>query len=114
MESVVDDGQISYALEKIGDFIRNSGTGAIPAYSDTATKIIIDSLLAFQEKAAKFGVTPDEYDFENIKYAVCELQGFVTGDKSDVANRRAANVYLGFLGTKIEELREREREIEKS
>jgi hypothetical protein len=56
MASVFDEGQISYALEKIGDYIRESGSGANPEWSDTATKIIIDSLRAFAEKAEKLVV----------------------------------------------------------
>jgi hypothetical protein len=112
MASVFDDRQICYALEKIGDFVRDSGSGALPEWSDTATKIIIDSLLAFEEKAGKFGVAPNEYDLDDIKYTICELQAFITGDKTDIASRRAANVYRSFLAEKIEELRQRERGFE--
>jgi hypothetical protein len=43
MASVFDDRAISYALEKIGDFIRNSGSGAIPEWSDAASKVIVGS-----------------------------------------------------------------------
>jgi hypothetical protein len=112
MASVFDEGQISYALEKVGDFIRNSGSGAHPQWSDSAIKVIINSLRAFREKAKKFGVEPSECDLDGAIYAACELQSFVTGDKSDIANRDVAAVYRGFLANKIEELRKLERDLE--
>jgi hypothetical protein len=112
MASVFDEPKISYALEKIGDFIHQSGSGALPQWSNTATKIIIDSLRAFGEKVGKSGVEPTEHDLDLAIYAACELQAFVTGDKSDIANRSAASVYRGFLARKIEELRNVERELE--
>lgn len=114
MASVFDEMQISYALEKIGDYVHNSGTGALPGYSDTAIKIILDSLLAFREKAEKLDVTPDEYDLDAIQYTICELQAFITDDKSEIASRRAANVYYRFLACKIEDLRKLEREFGES
>lgn len=117
MGSVFDDQKISYALEKIGDFIRGSGSGAkIPGWSDTASKVIIDNLRAFEEKLRTHHVPEDEYAYHVgcAIYAACELQSWVTSDKSDIANRNAALVYRDFLAAKIKELRELERQLDES
>jgi len=100
MASVFDEQQIGYALEKFADFIKDSGSGAeIPGWADTASKVIIDSLRAFEEKLQAHHVPPDEreYHLGPAVYAICELQAFVTGDKSDIANGKAARVYRDFL-----------------
>ncbi len=101
------DSSVSYALEKIGDFIRGSGSGkAVPGWSDTATKVIIESLRGYKERLLEHNISPDECEHEvgTAIYAICELQAFITGDKTDIANRKAAAVYLGFLAARMAEL----------
>jgi hypothetical protein len=115
MASVFDEQKISYALEKFADFINGSGSEAvIPGWADAASKVIIDSLQAFEEKLQTHHVTPDEreYDVGIAIYAICELQAFVTGDRSDVGNLKAARVYRDFLAAKIEELRQMEQDLD--
>jgi hypothetical protein len=115
MASVFDEQQIGHALEKFADFIKDSGSGAeIPGWADTASKVIIDSLRAFEEKLQAHHVPPDEreYHLGPAVYAICELQAFVRGDKSDVANRMAARVYRDFLTARIEELRKMEQDLD--
>lgn len=71
MDSAFDNQKISYALENFGDFIRGSGSGAIPEWSDAASKVIIDSLRAFQEKLRSHGRSQDEcaYELDAAMYA---------------------------------------------
>jgi hypothetical protein len=115
MASVFDQQEIGYALEKFGDFIKGSGSGAdVPGWADTGSKVIIDSLRAYEEKLQAHRVPPDEreYHLGPAIYAICELQAFVTGDKSDIANRKAARVYLDFLVARIEKLRQLEQDLD--
>jgi hypothetical protein len=114
MASAFDDRAISYALEKIGDFIRNSGSGASLEWSDAATKVIVDNLRAFEKKLRARHVPEDEcaYHMGSAIYAACELQSFVAGDKSDIANKSAATVYRVFLAAKITELRQWEQALD--
>jgi hypothetical protein len=112
---VFNQQQISYALEKFVDFINRSGSGYdVPGWSDAASKVIIDSLRAFDEKLKAQNMKPDvrEYQVEPAIYAICELQAFIAGDQSDVANRKAARIYRDFLAGRIEELRQMKQELE--
>lgn len=114
MASAFNMQEISYALEKFAEFIHRSGSGAIPGYADTASKVIVDSLRAFERKLRAHGTPADEidYDLGPAIDAACQLQSYVTGDKTDIANRQAARVYLGFLEARIEELRKREQDLD--
>jgi len=115
MASVFDEQKIGYALEKFADLINGSGSGAIPGWADEASKVIIDSLQAFEEKLQAHHATPDEreYDVGIAIYAICELQAFVMGDRSDVGNLKAARVYRDFLAAKIKELRQMEQDLDR-
>jgi hypothetical protein len=117
MASVFNKQHISYALEKLADYIHGSGSGAtVPGWSDTASKVIIDSLRAFQDKLQEHNWSQDERE-ESVGialYAACELQSFVNHDRSDIANSKAARVYRDFLGAKIEELCRLEQELDAS
>jgi hypothetical protein len=113
MALIFDDSKVSYALEKFADFINHSGSGhQIPGWADAASKVIIDSLRAFEEKLRVNGTSSEviEYHVAPAIYAVCELQGFVTNDKTDIPNSKAARVYRDFLAGRIEQLREMENE----
>jgi hypothetical protein len=114
MATVFDDrkmSEISSALEKFADFINDSDSGAVPAWTDAASKIIIGSLRDFEAKLRERDTYSGEIEYEvgTATYAICELQSFVTGEKSDIANRKAARVYRDFLAWKIENLRRLER-----
>ena len=114
MPSVFDERKIAYAIEKFGDFIHGSGSGAIPGYADAGCMFIIDGLQAFDEKLLAHQISAEEREYHvgTASYAICELQAFVTGDKTDIPNRKAARVYLDFLAAKLEKLREMERELD--
>jgi len=113
--SVFDEQKIGHALEIFDDFISGSGSGwAIPGWADAASKVIIDSLQAFEEKLQAHHGQADEREYEVgiAIYAICELQSFFMGDTSDVANRKAARVYRDFLAAKIKELRQMEQDVD--
>ena len=115
MASVFDIEKIQYALEKIGDFIRGSGSGAVPGYANVGiTADIVESLCAFEEKLRVHHTPADEIDHDlgPAIYAACQLQSYVTGDKNDIANRMAARVYLDFLGARIDKLRQLEQDLD--
>jgi len=111
MASSFDAPKISYALEKFGDFIRGSGTGSLPVWSDAGSKVIIDCLRNFRELLCAHGSADEaEYLVDPAIYAACELQSFVTGDRSDIANRTAALVYRDFLEMRIAALQKMDEE----
>jgi hypothetical protein len=106
MASVFKMQKMHYALEKFGDFIRGSGSGAQSAYTVMYATGVIDSLCAFEEKLQARGTRAADIEFYlgTAMYAACQFQAYVTGDKSDIANQNAALVYRDFLAAKIEKL----------
>ena len=115
MASVFDMQQIQYALEKFGDFINGSGPGHdVSGWADVGAKVMVEGLRAFEEKLRAHGTRADEieHDLGPAIYAACQLQSYVTGDKSDIANQNEARVYRDFLGAKIEELYQLEQELD--
>jgi hypothetical protein len=115
MASVFNMQEIGYALEKIGDFIRRSGSGALPGYANAGiTAVIVESLRACEEKLRAHHTPKDviAYHLGPAIYAACQLQSHVTGDKSDIPNRDAAEVYRGFLKARIEELHHMEQGLD--
>ncbi len=69
---------------------------AIPSRLQLAQliQVIIDSFRAFEEKLQAHQASSDvcEYHLGPAIYAIWELQAFVIGDKSDIANWKAARV----------------------
>lgn len=115
MASVFDQQKIGYALEKFADFINGSGSGSVsPGWADAGSNVIIGSLRAFEEKLRAHDTLGLEIGFHvgTALYAICELQAYFAGDNSDIANLKAARVYLDFLAAKIDELREMEQALD--
>jgi len=105
-----------YALEKIGDFLRNSGSGALPGYASTAASEIITAIISalekFDEKLRAAGAEPSEYGVALAGYAAMELKKLTDGEKGDIANNDCAEVFLRFLWYRINEMMEFEKEID--
>ena len=114
MASVFDMRRMHYALEKFSDFIRGSGSGALPEYTVMYATGVIDSLCAFEEKLQARGTSADDIEFYlgTAIYAACQFQAYVTGDKSDIANQNAALVYRDFLEARIEKLHHLEQDLD--
>ena len=115
MASTFDMPKIRYALEKLGDFIHGSGSGAdVPGWADTNSKVIVDGLHAFEEKLRMHGTPADEIDHDlgPAIYAACQLQSYVTRDKSEIVSQTAARLYLDFLEARIKKLRRLEQDLD--
>jgi len=99
MASVFHEKHISYAIEKISEFInrRSASEAAVPGPVDAATqlgidsvqalanigcKIILDDLQAFEEKLRErhIPLNEREYHVDTALYAICELQSFIRGE----------------------------------
>ncbi|HKW33301.1 MAG TPA: hypothetical protein VJN92_09875 [Candidatus Acidoferrum sp.] len=106
MASVFKMQKMHYALEKFGDFISGSGSGAVSAYAAIHATAVIDSLCAFEEKLHAHGTRADDIEFYlgTALYAACQFQAYVAGEKGDIANPNAALVYRDFLEARIEKL----------
>jgi hypothetical protein len=101
------DGTV-HALEKIGEFIRHSGSGALIAYD---VEIIVGKLEQFEEKLRNHRAKPTETELPMALYAAKELQKFIKGEKGDIAGKISAEVYWRYLRSEIENLRKYEREL---
>jgi hypothetical protein len=113
MDSVFNESHIGSALEKFGDFVNKSSSGFdVPGWADAGSKVIIDSLQAFERKARGHDTSIDwiDYHLGPPICAICELQAFVTHNRSDIPHRKAARIYLDFLAGRIEQLRKIEHE----
>jgi hypothetical protein len=88
------------AARKLATAPRNS-----PAYVSA-----IDSLQAFEAKLRDHNTETAviEYHVEPALHAICELQAFVTGNRTEIPSRKAARIYIDFLDGRIEQLRKME------
>lgn len=57
--SVFKAHNVAYAIEKIGDFFRGSGSGILAGWPETSAKIIVEALQEFAVKLASAGMTPE-------------------------------------------------------
>jgi hypothetical protein len=111
MSSVFDEKNMSYALEKIHDFINGSGSGA-HGFGVTGAEIIVKALEELEAKIRKTGSDPDESSLPTALYAARELQKYVNRKPNDIANSTAARVYTTSLRADITDLQTYEKDME--
>lgn len=109
-ESVFKEHQTGYALEKLGDFLRNSGSGAIPGYASTAASQIITAIEKFDEKLRAKHIERNEHGIPLAQYAAMELKKLTDGERGDIANNDCAEVFLRYLWHQVDEWRKLEGE----
>jgi hypothetical protein len=102
---------VTYAIEKIGDFFRGSGSGILAGWPETSAKIIVEALQELSIKLAGAGMTPEATVLPMALYTARELQKYLKPERSDIPNRDAARVYYRCLRSLIRELSQTDKEI---
>ncbi len=109
--SVFKAHNVAYAMEKIGDFFRGSGSGILAGWPETSAKIIVEALQELTLKLADAGMTPEATVLPLAVYTACELQKYLRPERSDIPNRDAARVYYRCLRSLIRELSQTDQQI---
>lgn|GEM_PF-1382532 len=102
---------VTYAIEKIGDFFRGTGSGILAGWPETSAKIIVEALQELSGKLANAGFTPEATSLPMALYTARELQKYLKPERSDIPNREAARVYYRCLRSLIRELAQVDKEI---
>jgi len=102
---------VTYAIEKIGDFFRGTGSGILAGWPETSAKIIVEALQELSVKLANAGFTPEATSLPMALYTARELQKYLKPERSDIPNREAARVYYRCLRSLIRELAQVDKEI---
>lgn len=103
----------SYDLEKVGDFVHGSGSGADPTWRGVAIQRIVNALEGLASKVRGQGHNPEESALPRALYAARELQKYIARNQSDISGQKCADVFTHYLRHEIRELREFEREFER-
>lgn len=109
--SVFKAHNVAYAMEKIGDFFRGSGSGILPGWPETSAKIIVEALEELRVNLQSAGVTAEATALPLALYAARELQKFLKPERSDIPNREAARVFYRCLRSAMRELSQTDKEI---
>lgn len=112
MSPVFRKHNVGYALEKIGDFLRGTGSGVLAGWPETSAKMIVEALRELESEMRLAGMTPEATVLPLAIYTALELQKHLQGAASDVPNRKAARVYFRCLGSLIRELRMTDEQLE--
>ena len=112
MHSIFKKHNVTYALEKIGDFLRGSGSGVLAGWPETSAKIIVEALQELGREMRAAGITPEATVLPLAEYTARELQKHLKPEPSDILNRNASRVYYRCLCSLIRELRQLEKQIE--
>ncbi len=102
---------VAYAIEKIGDFFRGTGSGILAGWPETSAKIIVEALQELSVKLASVGATPEATSLPMALYTARELQKYLKPERSDIPNRDSARVYYRCLRSLIRELAQVDKEI---
>ena len=102
--SVFKAHNVAYAMEKIGDFFRGSGSGILAGWPETSAKIIVEALEELSENVRNAGMTVEATAIPMALYTARELRKYLRPEPSDIPNRDAARVYYRCLRSLIREL----------
>ncbi len=75
--SVFKARNVAYAIEKIGDFFRGSGSGILAGWPETSAKIIVEALQELTVKLTSAGVTPEATVLPMALYTARELRKYL-------------------------------------
>ena len=109
--SVFKAHNVAYAIEKIGDIFRGSGSGILAGWPETSAKIIVEALQELSASLAAAGLTPEATPLPMALYTARELQKYLKPEHSDIPNRDAARVYYRCLRSLLRELSQTEKEL---
>lgn len=112
MNSVFKKHNVRYAMEKIGDFLRGTGSGVLAGWPETSAKMIVEALRELECEMRVAGMTPETSFVPLALYTAQELQKHLKAESSDILNRNAARVYFRCLGSLIRELRLIDQQLE--
>ena len=102
---------VAYAIEKIGDFFRGSGSGILAGWPETSAKIIVEALQELGINMEAAGITAAATALPMALYTARELRKYLKPEPSDIPNRDAARVYYRCLRSLIRELSHADKEI---
>lgn len=112
MSSIFKKHNLNYALEKIGDYLRGTGSGVLAGWPETSAKIIVEALQELEREMRAARLTPEATVLPLAAYAARELQKHLKPEPSDILNRNGARVYYRCLCSLVRELRETERQLQ--
>jgi hypothetical protein len=102
---------VAYAIEKIGDFFRGSGSGILAGWPETSAKIIVEALQELAVNMEAAGITAAATALPMALYTARELRKYLKPEPSDIPNRDSARVYYRCLRSLIRELSQADKEI---
>lgn len=104
--TALNTGQPLYASEKIGEWLRQSGTGAYTG--DTPIQLLRESMKAFRDRLAETDSGDDiiKYEMTLVTYALDQFESYINHRSSDIPNHQAAEVYQNFLHYQWKRFRE--------
>ena len=102
---------VAYAIEKIGDFFRGTGSGILAGWPETSAKIIVEALQELSVRLASAGLVPEATTLPMALYTARELQKYLKPAPSDIPNRDAARVHYRCLRSLIRELAQVDQEV---
>jgi hypothetical protein len=105
---------ISYAIEKIHDYINRSGSGYDAGWASTGAHLITEVLQTLETKMRDQGMNPEESEFPEAIYAIQELQKYVDNQRSNIADATEARIYTRALKADLDDLRRIERELDQA
>ena len=104
MASVFKRHNVTYAMEKIGDFLRGTGSGVLAGWPETSAKIVTEALHELGNEMTAAGMTPEATVLPLAIYTSRELQKHLKPAPSDISNHNAARVYYRCLLSLVKEL----------
>src|SRR5437879_12233353 len=99
-----------YFIEKFSDYINKSGSGVSTA--PAAAESLIEMLEGLQRKISSAGGKPEETALHTAFYAMRELQKYVNGRNSNIADQTEARVCVEALRSEVKDLQNYERDME--
>jgi hypothetical protein len=108
--AVLKAHNVAYAIEKIGDFFRGTGSGILAGWPETSAKIIVEALQELSVKLTSAGMVPEATVLPMALYTARELQKYLKPERSDIPNQDAARVYYRCLRSLIRELNQVDKE----
>ena len=109
--AILKGHDVAYAMEKIGDFFRGSGSGILAGWPETSAKLIVEALETLSANLSNAGVTPEATALPMALYTARELRKYFKPERSDIPNRDAARVYYRCLRSLIRELSQIDKEV---
>lgn len=109
--SIFKAHNVAYAIEKIGDFFRGSGSGILPGWPEASAKIIVEALQELSLNLRNAGLPAEATALPLALYTARELQKYLRAQRSDIPSGDAARVFYRCLRSLIRELSPTDKEL---